>query len=114
MYVCAGSWSNCSSSSRRRYLARTFVRTSSSGKSSPFLVRASRRLAPISNMRQESTVRLPARELGPRLEEHVHADRDQRSQRQADAEGAQCSPPAHRRLAPEPAERTLVAGAGGT
>ncbi len=49
MYVSPGRISKSSSSSARTYFARTFVASSTSVKSSPWRVRASRRLFPISN-----------------------------------------------------------------
>ena len=96
-YVGAGSRSNRSSSSARRYLGRIFVRSSSSGKSSSWRNLASRRLEPMSNMPRDcrrdqfvarSTRSRPQRLL-PRadvLEQAVHAERDERRSGEAEAE----------------------------
>src|SRR5581483_6415844 len=74
-YVCAGSSSNCSSSSARRYLPRIFVASSAWAKSILRRTRASRRLLPISNTRGKRS-RVPAgRLLGP-AEHAVHRERE--------------------------------------
>src|SRR5207302_2857806 len=60
-YVCAGSTSNCSSSSARRYLARILVDCSISGKSRAWRRRASRRLFPISNTAAAHCTAIPSK-----------------------------------------------------
>src|SRR5581483_5251440 len=95
-YVCAGSSSNCSSSSARRYLPRIFVASSASATSMPRRTRASRRLLPISNTREAYPA--SAETSVPRPQDPVDAERERRGDAHVERE------PADRARRPERAD----------